>query len=451
MFFDMKTIPALIASLLLGFAAAAQGQYGYSTNADNTLTITNYTGPGGVVTIPANINGLTVTGIGAYAFYRNTNLTSVTIPETVTSLGLSAFEDCNITSVVIPGSLNNIASYAFSGCFSLTNATICNGIPYIAEGMFGGSHLLCNVAIPASVTSIGDDAFYYCGLTNLTVPGNVTNFGDSTFAHCFNLINATFSEGVPYIGDDMFAYCTNLTSVMIPSSLTTIGYFAFEICAFTNLAIPDNVTDIEDGAFSGCSLLTNVTLPNSVTYLGQEAFEGCSSLSNLVIRGSVSGFGDYAFIGCGFTNVIIAGGVSNLAYGMFDECFNLTSVFFGGNSPGFTWDYAGDGPPFNFDTNVTVYYLPGTTGWSNTYQGVPAVLWNPQIQASDGHFGVRSNQFGFNITGTTNIPIVVEACTNLANPVWTPLTNVTLTNGSFYFSDTQWTNYPGRFYGIGFP
>jgi len=104
-----------------------------------------------------------------------------------------------------------------------------------------------------------------------------------------------------------------------------------------------------------------------------------------------------------------------------------------------------------YNTNVTVYYLPGTTGWSNTYQGVPAVLWNPQIQASDGHFGVRSNQFGFNITGTANIPIVVEACTNLANPVWTPLTNVSLTNGSFYFSDPQWTNYPGRFYGIGFP
>ena len=101
---------------------------------------------------------------------------------------------------------------------------------------------------------------------------------------------------------------------------------------------------------------------------------------------------------------------------------------------------------------MTVYYLPGTTGWSNTYQGVPAVLWNPVVQTAGGSFVISNNQFGFNITNgsTTNIPIVVEACTNLANPVWTPLTNVTLTN-KFYFSDPQWTNYPTRYYGIGFP
>ena len=103
-------------------------------------------------------------------------------------------------------------------------------------------------------------------------------------------------------------------------------------------------------------------------------------------------------------------------------------------------------------SNTTVYYLPGTTGWSNTFAGVSAVLWRPQIQASGANFGVQNNQFGFNITNgsTTNIPIVVEACTNLAGPVWIPLTNVILTN-SFYFSDPGWTNYPVRFYGLGFP
>jgi hypothetical protein len=93
-----------------------------------------------------------------------------------------------------------------------------------------------------------------------------------------------------------------------------------------------------------------------------------------------------------------------------------------------------------------VYYLPGTTGWGTTFDGVPAVLWNPQAQTSDGSFGVQSNQFGFNITGTTNIPVVVEACTNVSNPNWLPLLNCTLTNGIVYFSDPRWTNYPSRFY-----
>jgi len=93
----------------------------------------------------------------------------------------------------------------------------------------------------------------------------------------------------------------------------------------------------------------------------------------------------------------------------------------------------------------TIYYLPGTTGWSNTFSGRPTVLWNPQIQAGGASFGVQSNRFGFNITGTSNIPMVVEACTNLASPVWTPLQSLTLTNGLVYFSEPLQTNSSGRY------
>jgi hypothetical protein len=95
--------------------------------------------------------------------------------------------------------------------------------------------------------------------------------------------------------------------------------------------------------------------------------------------------------------------------------------------------------------------LPGATGWSNGIAGLTPVLWNPQAQTSDASFGVRTNKFGFNITGTTNIPIVVEACTNLANSGWMPLQTCKLTNGSIYFSDPQWTNYPARLYRIRSP
>jgi hypothetical protein len=127
-------------------------------------------------------------------------------------------------------------------------------------------------------------------------------------------------------------------------------------------------------------------------------------------------------------------------------------VYFTGNAP------AADSTLFYRDNDsvLTTYYLPGTTGWSNSIWGYPAagppaVLWNPLIQASGANFGVRNNQFVFNIAGTTNIPILVEACTNLANPVWTPLQTLTLTNGSVHFSDAQWTNYPGRYYRISSP
>jgi hypothetical protein len=101
---------------------------------------------------------------------------------------------------------------------------------------------------------------------------------------------------------------------------------------------------------------------------------------------------------------------------------------------------------------VTVYYLLGTTGWGPEFQvGRPIALWNPQVQANDASFGVRSNRFGFSITGTSGLVIVVEACTGFANPIWSPLQTITLTGGSIYFSDPQWTNYPARFYRLRSP
>jgi hypothetical protein len=101
----------------------------------------------------------------------------------------------------------------------------------------------------------------------------------------------------------------------------------------------------------------------------------------------------------------------------------------------------------------TAYYLADTTGWADfaANTGIPAVLWNPSIQTGRANFGLQSNQFGFDITGTTNIPIVVEACTNLAQPVWVPLQSMTLTNGSVHFSEPLQTNSAARFYRIAAP
>jgi hypothetical protein len=108
--------------------------------------------------------------------------------------------------------------------------------------------------------------------------------------------------------------------------------------------------------------------------------------------------------------------------------------------------------------NAIVYYLPGTTGWGyfSANYGIPTALWNPQVQTSGANFGVLTNGFGFTITGTGGLVIVVEACTNLASPLWTPMGTNTLTgnrfiSGSSYFSDPQWTNYLGRFYRLRSP
>src|SRR5262249_20493337 len=122
------------------------------------------------------------------------------------------------------------------------------------------------------------------------------------------------------------------------------------------------------------------------------------------------------------------------------------NVFFIGDAPG------GVSPTtFSGDNGATVYYLPGSAGWTTTFAGRPALLWNPQIQTGAGIFGVQSNQFRFTITGTTNIPMVVEASANLTNGPWLALQRITLSNGSVSFSDPQWTNYSTRFYRLRAP
>jgi len=96
---------------------------------------------------------------------------------------------------------------------------------------------------------------------------------------------------------------------------------------------------------------------------------------------------------------------------------------------------------------VTIYYLPGTTGWGTNYGGLPTALWLPQMQTSGTVLGTQMNQFGFNITWASGFTVVIEASTSLSNPTWSPVATNTLDeNGTTYFSDPAWTNYPGRFY-----
>jgi hypothetical protein len=147
------------------------------------------------------------------------------------------------------------------------------------------------------------------------------------------------------------------------------------------------------------------------------------------------------------TGVTIPNSVISFGYEEFYDCPTLTSAYFLGDAP------PDDGTAFTGDFNndpATAYYLSGTSGWGSTFGGVPTGLWNPHA-AYDASFGVQKNQFGFNIAGSSNLVIVVVACTNLASPVWWPVSTNTLdtfvgTNSTSYFSDPQWTNSPHRFY-----
>jgi hypothetical protein len=282
--------------------------------------------------------------------------------------------------------------------------------------------------------------------------GAITITGYTGPGGAVNIPSTINNLPVTSIGDNAFFELTNLTSVTISSSVTNIGYLSFSSCpSLTSVTIGNSVTSIGVATFSFCPRLTSVTIPDSVTDIkdgiGPEpgAFGFCGNLTNVTVGSGVTNVGDYAFDYCtSLTGITIPGSVVRIGLGAFQFCGSLMGVYFQGNAPSGLY-------PFDPSSNATVYYLPGTTGWGPTFGGRPAVLWNPQAQTNDGGFGVRQNGFGFNITGTTNIPMVVEASSKVAAGIWVPLQSCTLTNGLLYFSDPQWTNYPSRLYRIRSP
>ena len=279
------------------------------------------------VTIPNS-----VTKIGDYAFSSCDSLRSITIPNSVTSIGDRAFSGCkSLQSITIPNSVISIGDDAFSSCKSLQSVTIPNSVTKIGNSAFSMCTSLQSVTIPNSVTSIGDGAFSDCeSLKNVTIPNSVTSIEDHTFSLCHSLQSVTIPNSVTSIGDRAFYLCKSLQSVTIPSSVTKIGDGAFsgcnicfficnstyfqndDVCLFNkdktaivsrikdcvNYIVPNSVTSIGDGAFSGCKSLQSVTIPNSVTKIGDEAFFLCDSLQSVTIPNSVTSIGDYAFSYC---------------------------------------------------------------------------------------------------------------------------------------------------------
>ena len=349
----------------------------YKVDENNTASVIkgNRTYSGDIV-IPAYVNydGKTynVTSIDEYAF-QYCGLASVTIPNSVTSIGNYAFYDCSgLTSVTIPNSVTSIGNNAFSDCKSLTSVTIGNSVTSIGNLAFCRCRSLTSITIPNSVNSIGKAVFFGCiGLTSVTIPNSVTFIGSHPLSNCSGLVSVKVESGnIKYDSRDdcnaiiekssntLISGCKN---TIIPNGVTTIGDYAFYGCdGLTSVSIPNSVTSIRVSAFGGCSGLTSVTIPNSVTFIIDGAFQKCSGLTSITVENSnlyydsrnncnaiirkstntlivgckntiipndVTTIGGWAFYDCdGLTSVSIPNSVTSIGYAAFYGCDGLTSV-----------------------------------------------------------------------------------------------------------------------------
>lgn len=235
------------------------------------------------------IIGDNVTNVGNYAFYGNSNLTSVTISKAVTSIGDYAFYGCsNLISVTIlnNSNLKSIGIRAFNNCSKLTSITLPDGLVSLGERAFYGCSSLASINLPEGLTNIGSSAFEYCSnLASIAIPQNIIKIENNTFAECRNLRSIIFPEGLTTIGAYAFQYCTNLSSIAIPKSVTDIEGYAFHCSSLASIDIPEDseLESIGSYAFVACKFPT-ITLPRRVTSIGNEVFKNCNNLSDVTLH-----------------------------------------------------------------------------------------------------------------------------------------------------------------------
>ena len=243
-----------------------------------------------------DLSGTTgLTTIYNYMFSNCSNLTGVTIPDSVTQIWSGAFKGCSsLTAFNVSANNANFSTSDDGKILYNKDKTTLIAYPS-ATG---------DVTIPVGVTEIGGSAFFGCtGLTSVKIPDSVITIGDQAFRNCTGLTSVEIPDSVTTIGGDnggyVFSGCTGLTSVKIGDSVTTIGFYAFSGCSsLASMTIGNSVTTIRNDAFNGCVGLTSVTIGGNVTEIGNDAFNGCTGLTSVEIPDSVTFIGNSVFSGC---------------------------------------------------------------------------------------------------------------------------------------------------------
>jgi len=339
--------------------------FAYSAS-DTAVTITGYTGEGGIITVPSEIGGLPVTAIGNAAFDGCAAITKITLPDSIESIDDFAFRRCtSLESINYPMSLREVSDQysglggIFEGCEMLKSITVPEGITAIPDYAFKSCEYLENVTLPSTLKSIGTDAFTGCtSLKAVDLPEGLSAIGQECFSDCVSLTEVNIPDGVSVIEYGTFQNCVLLAEVRIPDSVTSIGGSAFDGCAaITKITLPDSIESIDNfafrrcvnlesinypmslrevsdqysghgGIFEGCPKLKSITIPEGITAIPDYAFKSCEYIENITLPSTLKSIGTDAFSGCTSLKAVdLPEGLETIMYDAFEDCVSLRSVY----------------------------------------------------------------------------------------------------------------------------
>ena len=408
-----------------------------------------------------------------YTFYNEAKLASVTKP---TSTSLSGAIE--IPSVVSSGENGNsykvysIGRFAFDVCMSLTSITIPEGVTSIEEWAFSYCTSLTSITLPSTLTSIGADAFFDCGsLVSIKIPEGVRSIGGSAFSACSSLTSITIPEGVTSIGGGAFSGCSSLEAfygngnsyytiddnraLIVDGGKTFLAYAAANPA--TSYSIPEEVTSIGNSAFEYCSNLTSITIPEGVTTIGNNAFSSCSSLTSITLPITLTSIGDYTFSNCGsLTSITIPGRVISIGQYAFNGCYALAIVY-NNSSLEITKGESGHGRVAYYAKEVVAngqqaqgsiedignvnYYINETTG--EYIALVPSISRNLVTQIIIAAGAKEINQYAFSGCISLTSIIIPEGVTSIGSGAFrecSSLTSITIPEGVTSIGNSSFYN-----------
>ena len=308
------------------------GDFQYKIEDDNSCTITDYDGMASSLSIPSAINGHTVKQIDTGALSDNRIITSVTIPNGVTTIGFSAFNGCiKLEKIKFSSNLDTVCENAFNNTKWFNNQS--NGLVYVGKVAYkykGDMPRNTKITVKSDTVSISESAFKDCAnLTAILIPSSVKHIDKYAFYNCQGLTKLNFNDGIERIENDAFGSCEKLTGVNFSETLKSIGAFAFVECKkLSEITIPRSVTSVGEYAFSGCENLASVTVSDDLPYVGGRAFEKTKWLNSQPDGVVYIGKSAYGYKGDmpKNTELSLKSGITNISGYAFYEEKNLTSV-----------------------------------------------------------------------------------------------------------------------------